>query len=187
MLQTHEARWLYLLGFAGALWWLSRTPRGQVIVEQITEGAVTGAQSAAAAVTRWLARGLRNNNPGNIERTGDVWQGMAPVQSDSRFVTFDDMVYGVRAAAVIFRNYARRYGLRSVRELISRWAPPVENDTEAYVRSVAQRVGVDADTPLDLGNTELMFKFLRAVFRHENGAEADAIPEETVRAGVMLA
>lgn len=146
--------------------------------------------AAVAAMTDAVAsnvRGIRNNNPGNIERTGETWQGMAPDQPDSRFVKFSEMRYGVRAAAKLFRNYQTRYNLRSVAQLINRWAPPVENDTGSYVNAVAARVGVDPYAPIDLTNRELAYKFLRAVFRHECGIAAEAIPESTIREGINLA
>jgi hypothetical protein len=47
-------------------------------------------------------------------------------------------------------TYQDKHGLRSIRQIISRWAPPVENNTNAYVRAVAADTGLDADQPLDL-------------------------------------
>ena len=42
-------------------------------------------------------RGIRNNNPGNIRRNGDPWQGLAKDQTDREFFTFQSAVYGIRA------------------------------------------------------------------------------------------
>lgn len=44
-------------------------------------------------------RGIRNNNPGNIRRNGDPWQGLAETQGDKEFFTFTTPVYGIRALA----------------------------------------------------------------------------------------
>lgn len=158
-----------------ALWAASRTNRGQEALTVMTDAIASN------------VRGIRNNNPGNIERTGETWQGMAPDQPDPRFIKFSEMRWGVRAAAKLFRNYQTRYNLRSVAQLINRWAPPVENDTGSYVNAVAARVGVDPYAPIDLTNRELAYKFLRAVFRHECGIAAEAIPESTIREGINLA
>jgi len=81
-------------------------------------------------------RGIRNNNPGNIRRNGDPWQGLAETQGDKEFFTFATPVYGIRALARTLITYQDRHGLRTIRQIISRWAPPVENDTESYVKAV---------------------------------------------------
>ena len=45
-----------------------------------------------------LARGLRNNNPGNIRRVrGQRWRGQCPEQQDPAFVQFTSPEWGYRA------------------------------------------------------------------------------------------
>lgn len=153
----------------------SRTREGQGVV------------SAAADAIGSNVRGIRNNNPGNIRHGASQWQGMRAQQADSEFVQFTEMRYGVRASAKLFRNYQSTYNLRTTRQLIGRWAPPSENDTDEYVRAVAGRVGVAPDQPIDLTGTETAYRFLRAVFRHECGVAAELIPESTIREGIALA
>lgn len=133
-------------------------------------------------------RGLRNNNPGNIRKGSTAWRGLAPVQSDPAFLQFDSMAYGVRAIAVTVRTYARRYGLTTPAGIINRWAPPSENHTDAYVRTVADAVGVAADEQLDVYDPETMFRLVRAIIRTENGAApALLVSDATVREGIALA
>ena len=43
-----------------------------------------------------LPRGLRNNNPGNIRKNSDVFQG-EKTSSDKEFKQFKSMAYGYRA------------------------------------------------------------------------------------------
>lgn len=81
-----------------------------------------------------LPRGLRNNNPLNI-RKGDKWQGLAPVQSDPDFCIFTSMEWGLRAAFVILFNYLKKR-VDTLDKIIKRWAPPSENNTEAYISHV---------------------------------------------------
>lgn len=50
------------------------------------------------------ARGIRNNNPGNL-RHGEDWLGLAPVQDDQNFCTFTEMHFGVRALLKTLRTY----------------------------------------------------------------------------------
>lgn len=92
-------------------------------------------------------RGLRNNNPLNIEKTkgGNPWQGEIVPSGDSRFAQFRTIAYGYRAAFKLLNNYQRNYGLDTIRKMIGRWAPSNENHTDTYVRTVAERSGVPAD------------------------------------------
>ena len=118
------------------------------------------------------ARGIRNNNPGNI-RWGDDWQGLVPKseRTDKSFCQFTAPEYGIRAMIIILRNYENKHGLNTVRKIINRWAPPVENDTEAYVNSVAKQVGVDADKVIDVTDSRVMIPLLEAIITHENGSQ----------------
>ena len=128
-------------------------------------------------------RGLRNNNPGNIRRTGERWRGMAPYQPDPEYVTFVSPLWGLRALARVLRTYHERHGLKTVREIITRWAPPTENDTESYIRSVAGRLQVDPDEPLNL--PAVLPELVAAIVRHENGVQPYA--PELIAEGVRLA
>lgn len=117
-----------------------------------------------------LPRGIRNNNPGNIRKSGDAWQGLADIQPDTEFFSFADPVYGIRALAKILRNYRDRYGLTTVQGIINRWAPPVENNTSAYVRAVAAKVGVAPTEPLAWDAGQLR-RLVSAIIQHENGQQ----------------
>jgi len=121
-------------------------------------------------------RGIRNNNPGNIERDGTRWQGMAARQADARFVVFSDAVWGIRAIARILITYQdkRRAAdgsrIDTVRKFIARWAPPVENNTDAYARTVANALGVGVDDPdIDVYDYDTMFGLVASIIRYENG------------------
>ncbi|HEN4998335.1 TPA: structural protein [Klebsiella aerogenes] len=118
------------------------------------------------------ARGIRNNNPGNI-RWGDNWQGLVPEfqRTDKSFCQFKSPEYGVRAMVVILRNYQRKYGLDTISKIISRWAPPNENNTQAYINSVAQSVGVGVDQKIDVNDSRIMIPLLEAIIKHENGVQ----------------
>ena len=90
-----------------------------------------------------MTRGERNNNPLNIRRVvGSHWKGeiMTPVE-DSQFCQFTTLEHGIRAAYQILDTYRRKYHAVCIEDIISRWAPPSENDTEAYIRSVCTLTG----------------------------------------------
>jgi len=150
-------------------------------------------------VRQHLPRGIRNNNPGNIERDGTRWQGMAAVQTDARFVVFSDPAWGIRAIARILITYQDRRraadGSRidTVRKFIARWAPPAENNTDAYARAVAVALGVGADDPdIDVYDYDTMLGLVRAIIRYENGrsnlmASGDWYLDSELERGLKLA
>lgn len=121
-----------------------------------------------------LPRGIRNNNPGNIDRRdGTKWQGMAADQSgDMRFVVFNSPESGIRALARVLLTYFDKHGLTTVRQIISRWAPSVENNTDAYIAEVCKAIGVGSRDPLDLHAYAHMKPLVEAIIRHENGNPA---------------
>ena len=86
------------------------------------------------------SRGIRNNNPLNIRHSADRWEGARAEQTDKSFVQFESMAYGYRAAWKVLESYWKHFrekrGLFTVGSIIGRWAPPSENDTEAYIRTV---------------------------------------------------
>lgn len=134
---------------------------------------------------RDLPRGVRNNNPGNIDRQTDPWQGMADDQSqDKRFIVFVDSSWGIRAAARVIRNYEKRYGLRTPAGIINRWAPPNENPTLVYIAHVADALGCGPDDELNLEDETVMLDLLRAIFKKELGG--DYFTDEEILEGIRM-
>lgn len=130
-------------------------------------------------------RGIRNNNPGNIRRSGDPWQGLAKDQNDAEFFTFAAPKWGIRALARVLISYQDKHGLRTVRTIISRWAPPVENKTSNYIDHVARRLGVGADDPLDVHDYRVLRGLVEAIISHENGQQP--YTDAQIDAGLVLA
>lgn len=114
-------------------------------------------------------RGLRNNNPGNIKETGTTWKGQVKPTTDPPFAQFETFVYGLRAMIVLVKRTYRNMGLNTIRGIVSRYAPPIENETQAYIASVSRRTGIDPDRIL---STEDDYrKVIKAMAFHENGKE----------------
>lgn len=88
-------------------------------------------------------RGMRLNNPLNIERTSDNWVGAEPSsnQTDKRFVRFTEMGYGIRAAIKILLRY-RVLGYNTAATVINRWAPAPENKPDQYLKFVCEQSGI---------------------------------------------
>jgi len=140
-------------------------------------------------------RGIRNHNPGNIDFSPEnSWLGLdTDKPSDGRFCRFKSPEWGIRAMARILRNYQKRDGqagvggpgIDTVQEIIHRWAPPVENQTDAYVRKVAGAIGKRPTEPLDMTDPGVMAEFIAAIIRHENGIQPYSM--ELIKAGIALA
>ena len=137
-------------------------------------------------------RGIRNFNPGNIRHVkGTRWQGMSANQNDTAFVQFTGPQWGIRAIARTLITYQDKHGLRTIRQIIGRWAPPNENNTESYIRQVATRLGVSPDARIDVYDYRTMLELVRAIVRHENGPgplpEGDWYGEPMLAEGLALA
>lgn len=126
-----------------------------------------------------LPRGIRNNNPGNIEDNGTQWRGYNG--NDGRYVIFEHYEYGIRAMNRILNTYASKYGLRTIRGIISRWAPPSENLTSSYINAVSQRLSVGPDVEL---TGEHRAELIAAIIHHENGQQP--YTEESIARGIAL-
>ena len=136
-----------------------------------------------------LPKGIRNNNPLNLrESPGDktIWLHERATDDDAQFEEFDIPEGGIRAAAINFRTYKIKWGVRTVHELVTRWAPPkgkdangvpYTQDTNAYIRLVCNALGVDSgiEVPprtrdvIDLEDWETLFSLMKVMIRHENG------------------
>ena len=100
-----------------------------------------------------LPRGIRNNNPLNIRRTGnDQWKGLSKTQSDRSFCQFETLEWGWRAAFYLLtRTYYHKYRLYTIRVIINRWAPETDhNDTQTYIENVSRLTGISPDEPLGI-------------------------------------
>lgn len=128
-------------------------------------------------VDKSKVRGFRNCNPLNIER-GQNWKGLREVQGDTRFCQFISMQYGWHAALVIIRNYIKGKSgagrpLDTIEKIINRWAPPKENETSAYVKSVSDEVGIDMRTRIKWEDRAVICAIAKAMARVECGIVFD--------------
>ena len=120
---------------------------------------------------------VRNNNPGNLERSTFQWLGLAqfsemtPEQrAEPRYLVFRTPVYGFRALALDLRN-SWKAGRRTIGELLARFAPAGDNnDTRAYVDDVTGRTGIASDAELDLNDASQLELLCIAIAIHEAGA-----------------
>ncbi len=117
-----------------------------------------------------LTRAERNHNPGNIRRCGVRYRGERRPSRDPAFKEFESDEWGYRAMFVLLESYRRRYSIDTLRGIVTRWAPPLENDTESYIRFVAARSEVDPDAVLPPRDVRLR-SIAEAMSRFERGHE----------------
>lgn len=118
-------------------------------------------------------RGIRNCNPGNIRITKDKWKGLREVQTDGEFFQFKTMAWGYRALIRCLQNYRKRHGCETIADFIRRWAPPSENDTMSYIRTVCEKMGVPPVYVPNVDDKVTMCMMAAAISFVENGRLAD--------------
>lgn len=123
-----------------------------------------------------VPRGIRNNNPGNIRHGASIWKGLRAEQTDPEFCQFIQPIFGLRALAILLQVYAKRYGLDTVSEILSRYAPPGENNTRAYVKAVSKELDKGPDDELDMRDPVVVTHLMKAIIRHENRGQCPYEP-----------
>lgn len=130
------------------------------------------------AGTQKTPRGIRNNNPLNI-RVGNTWLGEVMNPTDKTFEQFTHMAFGLRAGFTLLRRYINRYHLNTISDIIKRWAPANENNTENYIKRVSLEVGKSPYEPIKFEDKETMCKIVNAMVFVENGQRVNmALIEE---------
>lgn len=138
----------------------------------------------AAIVTDVLtsgARGIRNNNPGNIRKSATVWAGQASAQTDPAFVQFTKPEYGIRAMAKVFNSYIAR-GIDTIEKMVATYAPASENNTAAYTANVVRISGIPATARVSAVDYT---RIIPAFIAQENGAQPYSLA--LINYGVSLA
>jgi hypothetical protein len=141
-------------------------------------------QSAVGSVSDYLGnllnpRGVRNNNPGNVERSAIKWQGSIPpdqvqavlgIPYDPIFEQMASPADGVRMIGHVLRAKAAR-GLTNVDSIIRDYS---KTDQDTYVRNVTIALGLDPDARgqyQDIDVTNVLPTFATAIIQQENGEQ----------------
>jgi hypothetical protein len=101
---------------------------------------------------------LRNNNPGALMPGG-------------RLAQYPDMQTGLQQMDSNLASYGKQ-GVNTLAGVISKWAPPNENNTKAYIQDVSQRLGIPPDQKIDLSNPAVRHIVSTGIMLHENGPQA---------------
>ncbi|WP_236547266.1 lytic transglycosylase domain-containing protein [Enterobacter roggenkampii] len=103
----------------------------------------------------------KNNNPGNIRGKSGVggFAGYSSEQEGWDAMSSQLMRY--------FNGQTTGKRLKTVKDIISTWAPSSENDTSSYIKQVSSYLGVGANEELNLADPNVMAKLRTAMARHE--------------------
>jgi hypothetical protein len=119
---------------------------------------------------KYMTRGYKNNNFGNIVKTFDskgkqtFWTGET-TGTDTRFKTFKSPAYGYRAIFVLLDSYVKK-GFDTIEEIISKYAPSNENNTNGYIESVSKLTNLQPDEAVTKND---YIKIAAAISQVENG------------------
>lgn len=142
-----------------------------------------GAPRVTAHGNSSAARGLRNNNPGNIEAGSNSWDGLAG--SDGRFAKFVTPEHGIRALGKNLLSYQRQ-GYDTVSEIVNRWAPASDgNNTEAYIAALCKKLNVTPNDQLNMSDINTLRQLCAGIIQHENGKQPYS--EDQLNTGVSAA
>ena len=104
---------------------------------------------AIARQEGWLnpnSRCRRNHNPGNIE-FGAFARAHGATANDGVYAVFPDDATGW---ACMHTLLMLGYLTLTIAQAITKWAPPEQNDTAAYIANVCEWTGLSPDTVLTL-------------------------------------
>ena len=114
-------------------------------------------------------RGMRLFNPFNLRKTQIFWKGEVE-GTDPDYETFKDFASGLRAGFRVLLTYFNKHHLNSVVEIISRFAPPPENNTAGYTQFVARRLAVDVQDHL-IPDGKTLLNLAKAIITFEQGQQ----------------
>jgi hypothetical protein len=123
-------------------------------------------------------RGLRNNNPGNIEKTNGKW-GPEISGKDPRFATYATPEQGLTALNNLLDN---RYNGLSLTTIIGKYAPKNENNTQSYISTLAKSTGLDPNSPVDMSNPQTKAAIIKGIIQIENGHQP--YPDEMIQSAI---
>lgn len=110
-------------------------------------------------------RAWRNNNPGNI-RMSEFSRKMGAIGAAGGFAVFPDEQTGIAAVKQLLTT--KNYANKTIAGAISRYAPPSENNTAAYQRSIEKLTGLNINRKMSELSDQELDKVANAI-RHIEG------------------
>lgn len=122
-----------------------------------------------------MTRGMKLNNPMNVMTFPTItWQGEIKPTADpeGRLCQFDSIQNGLRGGIDNLKTKQTHHHLNTWNAIIPVYAPPEENDTEAYIKTMVAGTGVARDAILNLLDPVFLARATATIIRHEQGYDA---------------
>lgn len=150
-------------------WWSKVTSGGAPAVmspqQQYTQDAIKNAGFPAMLSQ---PRGIRNNNPGNLNYAGQAG-ATKEAGENGRFAVFSSMQEGVGALYRQLQLYFKR-GVNTIEAIVNKYAPAGDNNNvAAYIQQLVGATGKGSGDKLSGEDTDTVFKLMRGIINHENG------------------
>ncbi|ELE9726665.1 hypothetical protein RM407_000260 [Enterobacter kobei] len=128
-------------------------------------------------------RGIRNNNPGNLNYVGQAGATMEGGEG-GRFAVFESMQHGVAALYKQLQLYFKR-GINTLSSIVKTYAPASDNNNvDAYISALTKATGKGANEVLDSGDTATIARLMKGIVDHENGK--GYISSSDIMGGIQL-
>lgn len=128
-------------------------------------------------------RGIRNNNPGNLNFAGQAGATKEGGEN-GRFAVFESMRDGISALYKQIQLYFSR-GVNTIESVVNKYAPADDNNNvQAYIKQLVGATGKQADEKLSGEDTETVFKLIRGIINHENGK--GYVSDQDILSGIQV-
>lgn len=143
----------------------------------------TGIQLPRGDGYKSAPRGIRNNNPGNLNYAGQQGATMEGGEG-GRFAVFESMQHGVAALYKQLQLYFKR-GINTLSSIVKTYAPASDNNNvDAYISALTKATGKGANEVLDSGDTATIARLMKGIVDHENGK--GYISSSDIMGGIQL-
>ncbi|MCU5775127.1 hypothetical protein N5923_23285 [Erwiniaceae bacterium BAC15a-03b] len=147
-----------------------------------------GSDNVYTAYGTSAPRGIRNNNPGNLNYAGQAG-ATKEGGNNGRFAVFQTMQDGVAALHRQLKLYFNR-GIDTIEEVVNKYAPASDNNNvESYIRQLVGATGKGANEQLSADDNDTIFKLIKGIINHENGKNADGsgyVADQDILSGIQV-
>ena len=106
------------------------------------------------------------NNIGGMKKEGSTeYQPSKGVANDVKAIDHQLLLYGTGESKNVTKP------LTTLREVVTTWSPPKENNTAKLISDASALLKIDPDQPVDLKDSKIRGQFIKALVKQENGGE----------------
>ncbi|EPT5086694.1 hypothetical protein ACVUCS_003639 [Salmonella enterica subsp. enterica] len=131
------------------------------------------------------ARGIRNNNPGNLNFVGQAGASLED-GPNGRFAVFPTMISGIAALDKQLSLYMKR-GKDTIDSIVKTYAPGSDhNNVAAYERYLSDVMHIGINQKIDPTSGSQMLSLIRGIIGMENGQQGNLISSSDILAAMAM-